>query len=85
MSQETITVERLYYKMQRLKEELAELGKAKDILFDELKGGTAHSLIKKAYDEKNQELNIFQRTKFVEVVPEVELSTGEKEEGGFTF
>lgn len=84
MNQETITAERIYYKIQRLKEELMELGKAKNLLYDEQNGGVAHSLVKKVYDEKNQELHTFQRTKFVEVVPEVELSTDEKE-GGLTF
>lgn len=78
MNQETITVENLYYKMQRLKDELAELGKAKDLLYEGQAGGVAHNIVKKAYDEKNQELNIFKRSKFVEV-PKLDFFAQESE------
>lgn len=70
MTQETVRAEEIFSKVTRLKENLAELKESKDMLYDEQPNGMAYKLVKAAYDEASQELNIFKRTRFVEYVEE---------------
>lgn len=70
MKQEIVSVDDIFSKVTRLKENLAELKEAKDTLYEEQRLGMAYKLVNAAYDEANQELNIYRRTRFVEYVEE---------------